>query len=197
MPGEATLSKEFVVFGSTFPPALMPPVPLSDRRDLVQRLFIEQVVGLRRFVISLTPDVQLAEDVVQETFVELTKRAGEFDPHTSFTAWMNSVARSKLSQLGWRATAGGQPFQDEVLEVLGASRPDDDHSIARLRYLEECIDRLAPQARKLVELHYRSGLKPKEVAAAMGWASASVHVALSRARAAIRECVERRLAAAE
>lgn len=169
----------------------------SARRDLVQRLFIEQVVGLRRLIISLTPDLELAEDVVQETFVEITKRAAEYDPATSFTAWVNGIARGKLAQLAWRASAGGQPLRDEVLEVLGASRPDEGTLAARMLFLEECIEKLAPQARKLVDLHYRSGLKPKQVAAAMGWASASVHVALSRARAAIRECVERRVAAAE
>lgn len=174
------------------------PTPLpSTRRDLVQRLFIEQVVGLRRLVISLTPDLQLAEDVVQETFVDITKRASEYDPQTSFTKWMNGIARAKLSQLAWRATAGGEPLRDEVLEVLDASRPHEGNLAARIKFLEECIEKLAPQARKLVELHYRSGLKPKQVAAAMGWASASVHVALSRARAAIRECVERQMAAAD
>lgn len=173
------------------------PPPPADRRELVQRLFIEQVVGLRRFVTSLTPDVQLAEDVVQETFVELTKRAASYDPSTSFTAWMNEVARGKLSQLGWRANTSGRPLREEVLEVLGASRPDDDATAGRLRFIDDCIELLAPQARKLVELHYRSGLQPKQVAAAMGWGAPSVHVALSRARAAIRECIERKLAAAE
>jgi RNA polymerase sigma-70 factor (ECF subfamily) len=174
------------------------PAPHShDRHELVQRLFIEQVVALKRFVLSLTPDLQLAEDVVQETFVELTKRAATFDPKTSFTAWMNDVARSKLTQLGWRANASGRPLREAVLEALAASRPVEDLVNARLRFIDDCIQLLAPKARKLVEFHYRNGLKPKEVATAMGWSGPSVHVALSRARAAIRECIEQKLAATD
>jgi DNA-directed RNA polymerase specialized sigma24 family protein len=40
-------------------------------------------------------------------------------------------------------------------------------------------------------------MKPRHVAKAIGWTPASVRVALTRARAAIRECVEQKLAVAE
>jgi RNA polymerase sigma-70 factor (ECF subfamily) len=66
-----------------------------------------------------------------------------------------------------------------------------------MRFLDECIDALAPQARRIVVLRYQNSMKPRQVAKALGWTAGSVRVALSRARAAIRDCVEKKLASAE
>jgi RNA polymerase sigma factor (sigma-70 family) len=105
--------------------------------------------------------------------------------------------RQAVVVVGRRAEAGSQPFSEEVLDSLVASRPDAVASRAVRRFLEECVERLAPQARKIVEMRYRQALKPREVAKLMGWTNGSVHVALSRARAAIRECIDLKLAAGE
>jgi RNA polymerase sigma-70 factor (ECF subfamily) len=45
-------------------------------------------------------------------------------------------------------------------------------------------------------MRYREAHRPAEIAQRIGWTAESVYVALSRARAALRECVGRKLAAA-
>jgi DNA-directed RNA polymerase specialized sigma24 family protein len=84
-----------------------------------------------------------------------------------------------------------------VLEALACSEAaETDLSLTplRLRFLDACVSELAPQARRIVEYCYQRAMKPAEVARAIGWTPASVHVALSRARAAIRECLQSKLA---
>ena len=82
-----------------------------------------------------------------------------------------------------------------MLELLcghePASLPLDD---SRLAAISDCVATLAPKARLAVELRYRKSLKPPEISQAMGWTVNAVNVALSRARRAIRHCVEARLA---
>jgi trk system potassium uptake protein TrkA len=51
------------------------------------------------------------------------------------------------------------------------------------------------QARRIVEYCYQRAMKPAEVATVIGWTPASVHVALSRARAAIRLCLDAKITA--
>jgi len=163
----------------------------------VQRLFLEQVPEIRRFATATLPDVALVDDVIQQAFRAATSDAPFYDPMQSFAAWLHPKVRQAVVVVGRRAEAGSQPFSEEVLDSLVASRPDAVASKAVRRFLEECVERLAPQARKIVEMRYRQALKPREVAKLMGWTNGSVHVALSRARAAIRECIDLKLAAGE
>ena len=62
-----------------------------------------------------------------------------------------------------------------------------------LRALEECRDGLAPKARRVIYLRYEQSQRPPEIAEKMGWTVNAVNVALTRARKALRECVERKL----
>jgi len=163
----------------------------------VQRLFIEHVDELKGFVASLVPDPELVDDVVQETFVAVTARAAHYDPRQSFKGWLFIVARDKIREVGGRAEAEARPFADDVLEVLAASHKGFSISPDHMRFLDECIEMLAPQSRRIVALRYQNSMKPRHVAKALGWTAASVRVALSRARAAIRECVEKKMATAE
>jgi RNA polymerase sigma-70 factor, ECF subfamily len=172
-------------------------MPQSEpQRSLVQRLFIEHVDELQGFVASLVPDPGLVDDVIQETFVAASARADGYDPTKSFSAWLFTVARDKIRELGSNADAEARPFADDVLDVLLASRGDAKASSDKLQYVDDCIAALAPQARRIVELRYQNAMKPRFVAKAMGWTASSVRVALCRARAVIRECVERKIAAA-
>ena len=170
-------------------------------QSFVQRLFIEHVDELKGFVASLVPDPEFVDDVVQETFVAVTARAAHYDPRQSFKSWLFIVARDKIRAVGGRAEAEARPFADDVLEVLAASHPGFTNGFAispdHMRFLDECIGMLAPQARRIVALRYQNSMKPRHVATALGWTAASVRVALSRARAAIRECVEKKMATAE
>ena len=172
-------------------------MPAETAQQLAQRLFIEHVDEVKGFVASLVPDPELVEDVVQETFVAVTARAAHYDPKQSFKNWLFIVARDKLREVGERVEAEARPFADDVLEVMAASHKGFAMSPERMRFLDECIAMLAPQARRIVALRYQNSMKPRHVAKALGWTAGSVRVALSRARAAIRECVDKKKAAAE
>lgn len=43
-------------------------MPSPDQVELVQRLFVQNMVAVRGFVIALMPDFGRVDDVVQETF---------------------------------------------------------------------------------------------------------------------------------
>jgi RNA polymerase sigma-70 factor, ECF subfamily len=47
--------------------------------------------------------------------------------------------------------------------------------------------------KRSVELRYQGDHKPAEIARIIGWTAEAVYVALSRARALLRECIERKM----
>ena len=112
-----------------------------------------------------------------------------------FLPWACGIARFKVLEAGRRAARQWQPLSSEVLEALCASEPAPLAGEPRLRHLGQCVEELAPQSRRIVEMCYQQSHKPGEIARRLGWTAESVYVALSRARAVLRLCVERKVQA--
>ena len=162
----------------------------------MQGLFVQHLPALRGFVLSLVSNFNLVDDIVQETFITVTSKAGNFERGTNFRAWAWTIARFKTLQM-----------LEEIRPGEGIARPGCDRRIVRprirrrmvrrrmLRHLSGCIAELAPKARQSIELRYMQAHRPPEIARLMGWTVDAVHVALARARVVLRGCVTRRVAA--
>jgi RNA polymerase sigma-70 factor (ECF subfamily) len=164
--------------------------------EQVQRLFLRHAAVLRGFILGLLPDPNRAEDVFQELFLTLTRKAGEFRPGSNFLAWARSVARLKVLEQA-RSWAGGPRLLDpDALEALILAAEEVEDSWAERREaLAGCVEELAPRAREILRLRYSEGhLAPPQIAARLSWSVNAVHVALSRARKFLQECTRRRLA---
>jgi RNA polymerase sigma-70 factor (ECF subfamily) len=162
----------------------------------VQRLFVQHLPALRGFVGALVTDFTIVDDVVQETFMTVTAKAADFQPGTNFRAWAWAIARLKVLEVA-RKNTRQVTLSPDVVEAICAREDGVDwqNLDALVRHVGACVETLAPKARLAFELRYRHAHPPQEIARQMEWTVNAIHVALSRARAAVRECVERRLAA--
>ena len=160
---------------------------------LVQQLFVQNLVPLRGMLAALVRDRDRVDDLVQETFLTVTAKAAAFREGTSFRGWCFTIARYKVLE-SFRVRPCGEALAPEVLEALTAVEPLAPPNEARMHHLAACMERLAPQARRAIELRYQQSHGPSEIARVMGWTTGAVKVALSRARIVLRECVERQLA---
>ena len=169
-----------------------PSSPLSDPTSLVQRLFVQHSAQIRGFLTALAPNPSLADDAFQETFITITRKAETFDANRDFLAWACGIGRLKLLEGSRRPGACYRLLAPEVLETLCACEPMADADDERLGHLKECIKSLAPRARRIVEMCYQESHKPAEIARRLDWTPEAVYVALSRARSALRQCVDRK-----
>jgi len=168
-------------------------LPPEDPRDLVNALFVQFSPEVRGFILALMPDLSKADDIFQETFLTITRKAKDFRPGSNFLAWACTIARLKVLEAGRRRQGTPHPFSEEVIESLCAAMPEPESEDEKLRALDECLEELHPHTRRAMELRYEQGHKPGEIAQRLGWTAESVYVVLSRARAALRECVSRKL----
>lgn len=165
-----------------------------DQIAHVQALFLVHLPALRGFVLSLVTDFNLVDDVVQETFITVTQKAAAFERGTNFRAWVWTIARFKTLQLLEKSVPMNERFAPDVIEALCAHQAAEEwHTDEMLRHLAVCIQGLAPKARQTIELRYLQAHRPPEIARMMAWTVDAVHVALSRARVALRHCVTQRL----
>jgi RNA polymerase sigma-70 factor, ECF subfamily len=135
-----------------------------------------------------------AEDVLQETLLALVQKIGEFRGDASLSSWLFTIVRSRCRLRRQRAD---RQVSSDGLEVLDASpRPDEAASSLELRALvEAAVSDLEPKYREVLLLRDVEGLSAPEVGETLGLSVAAVKSRLHRARAHLREHVERGLVA--
>lgn len=154
---------------------------------------MRHVIVLRGFVLGLVPQRHLADDIVQETFLTACQKSDDYEPGTNFRAWVLTIARYKVLAMLKRRGAGEALLSPDVVELLADEPPEDLRLPERTLALDACVAKLGPSARRAVLLRYTDDLGPTEIAREMGWSVNALNVALSRARAFLRTCVEQTL----
>jgi RNA polymerase sigma-70 factor, ECF subfamily len=143
------------------------------------------------YIHSLIGDHKAAEDVLQETAMQLFREMERYDPERPFIAW--AIGTAKLKTLGYfRDSARSKLYFDgDLLDQFSVAwqevvpeRPS--HSAA----LQECLQTLAGRARELVRLRYFESLNATEIGKRLGQDAAAVRVALQRIRGRLRDCLE-------
>jgi RNA polymerase sigma-70 factor (ECF subfamily) len=168
--------------------------PLSQR-ERVHSLFLQHSAELRGFILSLLPIHSRADDVLQETFLTVSRKAEDFQPGTNFVAWACSIAKFKVLEDCKRHGHCLQTLAPEVIQALCVVRPDSNPAFeeARLEALKRCVSKLSPQMMRAIELRYSRAHRASEIAELLGWTTDSVYVVLSRARNALYKCIQAQL----
>lgn len=144
-------------------------------------------------VLRICRDRPMAEDAVQETFVEIWRKASAFDPaRGSAGAWMATIARNRAIDLvrrrgrapGWDA---GDP--DEAFALLADPRQRADGG-AEAMTLAACLGRLAETPRRMLLLAYVEGLSREELSARFDAPVNTVKTWLRRGLIALRACLD-------
>jgi RNA polymerase sigma-70 factor (ECF subfamily) len=139
---------------------------------------------------AILRDFHLAEDVYQEVAVELTRRIRDLPEGAPLTGWIRVTARHKALQALHRQ-ARVPLLSREILEMLGdemdLSAPADD----RRDRMRNCLAKLPPEIRRVVEGRYADGLDCQAIADRIGRSVHSVYAVLKRARLALASCIER------
>jgi len=139
----------------------------------------------------LVADHALAEEIFQEVFLQLFRRASRFDASRSFRSWFFSLAHNRAMDL--LRGSGGKKERGLTAgtENLPAEEPQPSPEdlvvgIEAARSLERMLQRLSGEHRAVLLLRFREGLTYEEIAEVvgcpLGTAKSRVHHALRRLR---------------
>jgi RNA polymerase sigma factor (sigma-70 family) len=138
-----------------------------------------------------------AEDVLQETFLEVVRSIGRFRGEGSFAGWIRRVAASK-ALMRLRQQASRIPEQELSEELADAVAADRNHGVAPIATAPERLDleaalaRLPGTARIVIWLHDVEGYSHEEIAAMAGKTASFSKSQLARAHARLRELLSPR-----
>ena len=155
----------------------------EDQRQHVNALFVKNSPRIRGFILSLVPNMALADDVLQETFLTVSSKADDFTRGTNFVAWACRVAKYKILEVNRSNNRTSGMLSPDAIEALCAVELGlQESNQEELFALKLCIEKLPAHTRRAIKLRYSSGHNALEIAELLGWSVDSVYVVLSRAR---------------
>ena len=145
-------------------------------------------------------DIQLSEDLTQETLLRIYNQSWDYLPLGRFRAWMYRIARNlmidsvrKQSHDALVRAVKSKPDDDSlmrlVIDVVSPVQQAQQRELAHI--VDEMLKQLPEEQRLTFVLHHYSGLPLPEVADAMETSVSTTKSRLRLAREKLREKLER------
>jgi RNA polymerase sigma factor (sigma-70 family) len=166
--------------------ALMRLVQGGDTAQLAL-LFERHHVGLFRYLLALTRDRALAEDLVQEVFFRVIKYAQSYDPHLSFSVWLYGMGRN--AYFDSHRKRRGELASSELPEIRSAE-PMPEEMISHkqdVMFLREALLKLPEDKREVLVLSRFHGMRYEDIARILRCEAGAVKVRVYRALKELRE----------
>jgi RNA polymerase sigma-70 factor (ECF subfamily) len=137
------------------------------------------------FLLRMTGDRDIAEDILQETFLAALRNSGHFDRSRSFLSWLFGIAHKRVIDYYRHAKVEADHAGDTDGSVGSRiDAPDDGLSNKRLRaVVNQAVEQLEPSQREVFLLRELGGVPFKEIAEIMG---CPINTALGRMRLALK-----------
>jgi RNA polymerase sigma-70 factor (ECF subfamily) len=124
-------------------------------------LFREYYPALSYFAGRLVTEIKTAEDIVQDCFVRLWQRRGQFSTISSIKSYLYTMVRNDcLKHLGRQKRSGVFPLNPATEPCVETSLIAAD----TLRELYQLIESLSPRLQQIIRLYYLEGKTNQEIA---------------------------------
>ncbi len=170
------------------------------RRDpeVLDQLITEYQHRLYRYLLHLTAEPALAEDLFQETWLRVVDRGRQYDGRSSFGTWLLAIARHlTIDHLRRRRPASldalleEEPGSGRIAVETGPTPFDLVVNDERAQRVDQGIAALPAIHREMLVLRFREEMPLAEIAVVVGVPLSTVKSRLYRALAALAERMER------
>lgn len=147
-------------------------------------------------IVAMVHDFDLAEELFQETVVEILKSEERFDPSCKFLPWACGIAKNVVLR-HWRLQkkAPSNGLGSMLAELADVAIEGDDETWHRDRVaLRRCFQRLSPRMQRLLLLRYGHNIKGQKLSSEAGIRTGSIRTTLFRIRGQLRQCIHAQVA---
>jgi RNA polymerase sigma-70 factor (ECF subfamily) len=170
----------------------------AERMELLVRLLTRHQEEIFRFILSLHPHEEDARDVLQETSVALCRKIVDYDPKQPFLPWAFGFAYLEVLKQRERNQRGARLLSRELADRLAKEREESREPLeTRLQALEDCLQKLPPAERILIQQRYQGAANIEELVQHCGMSRRTLFRSLQRIRRMLYDCVNQRVAGAE
>lgn len=168
-------------------------------RDQKVREFVSLLTShqarIYAYILSLSPNFNDADDILQDTTKFMWERFDEFTVGTDFLAWAKKIAYFLIME-NYRKKKKAQAFcfDEQLIEKLDQnsqhlSDSNKDYQI----YLKECLKKLKQQDLHLLKLRYYENHTVKELSSRLGCSIQYVYRNISRIHQILLACIQKEM----
>jgi RNA polymerase sigma-70 factor, ECF subfamily len=170
--------------------ALIGLIAEGDKRAM-QVLYARHNVRVYRFILRLTGNQSLAEDLVSEVFLDVWRQAEGFESKSQVSTWLLAIARYKaLSALRRRTD---EHLDDHMAATIEDTADNPETVVGtkdRNTIVQKCLGRLSPAHREVIDLVYYHEKSVEEVAKIVGVPAATVKTRMFYARSKMADLLK-------
>jgi len=142
-------------------------------------------------LLKLTQSEQLADELLQDTFVILWNKRDTINPDLSIKSWLYKVAENEVYQL-YRKIARDKKLQEHIVSTFLESYSHTEEGIylkESQELLDKAMDQLSPQRKQAFKLCRLEGMSYQQAAEIMGVSSSTVSNHLVQATSMVRDYI--------
>lgn len=146
---------------------------------------------IQAFILCLVPHKADAEDILQETLIEMWRKFISFEIGTDFVAWGVTIAKYKVLDFRRKNKDRRLQFNDQLINTLEKEsdrkmKAIDDYTDK----LRPCMQKLSVKEREFLRLRHRQDLTLEKISQRTGMSFQGVHKAIGRIHAKLVSCIK-------
>jgi RNA polymerase sigma-70 factor, ECF subfamily len=168
----------------------------SKQSTSLEQLYRRHAQAIYAFVYRRTCDAAIANEAVNDTFLQLWQGTTMFAGQSTVRTWLLGIAKYKMLDL---LRARGRAWErEEVLsdEEAGSLATDAPSSYTQLlakqqrEHLQVCMDELSAAQNACIHLHFIEGLTLAQIAQVLDIPANTAATRVHHARKKLRTCME-------
>lgn len=140
---------------------------LEGRIDAFDGLYAALSGRLRGYLLSQCRDPALADDLLQETFLQVHRSRRTYEPGRPVTPWIFAIARH-VFLMKRRSTGRRLRFEERLGAATGDVVRDDVKVLVEKDEVRRALDQVPADQREALLLHHVQGWSFAEIAARLG-----------------------------
>ena len=157
----------------------------AGEADAFEQLYVALAPLLRRYLLALARDAQRADDLLQDTFLQLHRSRRTYNPSRPVRPWAFAVARH-MWLMDQRTRRRKSPPQVDLDNAPDLPVPPEAEGLARDEELRRVLARLPADRTEALLLHHVWGFTFEEIGKMLGIRPGAARVRASRAMSALR-----------
>jgi len=167
----------------------------GDRRGAIAALMDAHGEAVFGFCVRILGDRALAEDVLQQVFLEAHRDIDRYQGRSSLSTWLKGIASHRCKDAIKARKRREQRLESNERATLDVADPGAA-PLERLEHarlvvaLEDCLTKLSDDVRMSVLLRFRSDMTYEEMAGVLDANADALHARVSRALPVLKRCLE-------
>ena len=161
---------------------------LDGRIDAFDALHAALAARIRRYLLSLCRDSALADDLTQDTFLQMHRSRRAYNPAYAVRPWAFGLARN-VFLMNRRAARRFTAHHDTRGELPEIAMPADAERLGSADEIRQCLAGLTPEQTEAFLLHHEWGFTFDEIAGMLGVTAVAARARASGGMADLRSAL--------